>query len=572
MFNLKFIFNKKFLILVIVMAVILPALLPLLRNDFFKMHDHTHVARLYEMDKALKDGHFPVRWSKDLGWGYGMPLFNFYAPLPYYFAEIFHLLGFSFLNSIKICFGATFILAFIGMFLLANKFWGKYGGFLSATAFVYSPYRSVDFYARGALGELFAISLIPLAIWAIFELVEKKTFRKIAAASLIMASLFLSHTVLTLIAIPTLLLIGIFYILLNKDKIKNTLFFVFSLLLALGLSSFFLIPAFFEKQFTKVYELTQGFSYYGHHFLYWRQFLFGTWGYGGSVDGINDGLSFHLGKLNLLLTTVTIILSLGWIIFKRKITNKHLIIFFFTFCSLLLAFLSTYHAKPIWDAIPLMAYIQFPWRLNSFIIVFIGLLTGGGSYYLGKLFKTKIIIGFLILFILLLLKVNTHYFRPENYINPQDLYYTDEYLIKKSSSGIIPDYLPIWVEKEPQKIAENDYQIIAGDPKVTLQESKTQITAISVLAQSPFKIRFNRFYFPGWNLYANGQKANINYKNDKGIINLSLPAGNYDLKLIFTASPIRKFSNVITLLSLGLLLYLICPIFNKKKNRLKENE
>lgn len=565
MFNLKIIFNKRLLILIIVMTMILPALLPLLRNDFFKMHDHTHVARLYEMDKALKDGHFPVQWSKDLGWGYGMPLFNFYAPLPYYFSEIFHLLGFSFINSIKICFGATFVLAFIGMFLLANKFWGKYGGFLSGVAFVYSPYRSVDFYVRGALGELFAISLIPLAIWAILELVEKRTFKKTAIASLSIASLFLSHTVLTLIAIPTLFLIGIFYILLNKDKIKNTLFFIFSFLLALGLSSFFLIPAFFEKQFTKVYELTQGFSYYGHHFLYWRQFLWGTWGYGGSVGGINDGMSFHLGKLHLLLAAITIILSLLWMIFKRKITNKNLIILFFVLCSLLFAFLSTYHSKPIWDAIPLMVYIQFPWRFNSFIIVFIGLLTGGGIYYLGKLFKLKIAIGFLIVFILLLLKVNTHYFRPEDYINPQDLYYTDEYLIKKNTSDIIPDYLPIWVEDKPQQIAENDYQVIAGDPQISLKESKTQITAISVLAKNPFQIQFNRFYFPGWNLYANGQKVNINYKDNKGIVNVFLPAGDYVLKLIFTASLVRQFSNAITLLSLGLSLYLICPIFNKKK-------
>ena len=68
--------------------------LTLFKKGFFKMHDFTHVARLVELDKAVKDGHFPPRLAKDLGWGYGMPLFHFYGPMPYFLGEVFHLIGF----------------------------------------------------------------------------------------------------------------------------------------------------------------------------------------------------------------------------------------------------------------------------------------------------------------------------------------------------------------------------------------------------------------------------------------------------------------------------------------------
>lgn len=545
--------RKKLLVIrysLLVIFLILPSIFPLFRSDFFRMHDYTHVTRLHQLDKALKDGHFPVRWVKDLGWGYGMPLFNFYAPLPYYLAETFHLLGFSFLNSIKICFGLTFFISFLGMFLLAQKFWGSIGGFLAGIAFVYSPYRAVDFYVRGALGELFAISLIPWAIWAVFELVEKKSYKFLSLTAVILACLFLSHTVLTLICFPALIIVGLFAVLLSKDKIKGSILTSLSFVLGLGLAFFFLGPAFFEKEFTKVDILTQGFSHYSHHFLYFRQFLYGNWGYGGSVDGIKDLMSFHLGKGHLFLVVLTLGLSFLWLIWKKKIKKRILVIVFFILLVLTCAFLSTYHAKPIWDAIPLMAFVQFPWRLNSLIIVFIGFLTGGSCFYLEKKIGKKGTLLFLIVAILMVLKLNTRYFRPEKYIDPSDFYYTDEKLIRKEMSGIIPDYMPIWAKEDPPKIAKSDYKIISGDPKLEVFESKTQKVILKVSTNEPSTIQLNRFYFPGWQVFIDKEKIHLNYKENNGIITVDLPQGNYNLILEFTHTKVRTLSEIISAISL----------------------
>ena len=75
---------KRFFLPVAAFLIIIPTILPLFRSDFFRMHDFTHVARLVELDVALKDGQIPPRWSPDFGWGFGMPLLHFYSPLPYY--------------------------------------------------------------------------------------------------------------------------------------------------------------------------------------------------------------------------------------------------------------------------------------------------------------------------------------------------------------------------------------------------------------------------------------------------------------------------------------------------------
>ena len=62
---------------------------PLFAAPYFTHHDDVQVIRLYEMDKCFKDYQIPCRWVPDLGGLYGYPIFNYYAPFPYYVMEGF---------------------------------------------------------------------------------------------------------------------------------------------------------------------------------------------------------------------------------------------------------------------------------------------------------------------------------------------------------------------------------------------------------------------------------------------------------------------------------------------------
>src|SRR3990167_1349066 len=94
---------------------------PLLMSGFFPIHDDTHVARVYEMAKALSDGMFPVRWVSDLGYGYGYPIFNFYSPLPYYVGGFLDLSGLDSLNATKLTMFLGIILSGFSMYLFAKE-------------------------------------------------------------------------------------------------------------------------------------------------------------------------------------------------------------------------------------------------------------------------------------------------------------------------------------------------------------------------------------------------------------------------------------------------------------------
>src|SRR3989338_8621713 len=81
----------------------------LLPPGYFNMHDDLQMMRQLEMEKCFLDLQIPCRWVPDMGYGFGFPLFNFYPPLPYLIGEIFRVIGFSFVVTVKL----TFILSFV---------------------------------------------------------------------------------------------------------------------------------------------------------------------------------------------------------------------------------------------------------------------------------------------------------------------------------------------------------------------------------------------------------------------------------------------------------------------------
>ena len=401
-------FIKKYWLFLLVFLLVLPTIWPLFRNDFFLMHDYTNVARLVELDVGLKLGQIPPRWAPDLGWGKGMPLFHFYPPLPYYLAEVLYLIKVPAVWTIKIIFALNYLAGFYFMYLWAKNRWGKIGGLAAAAAFVYLPYRAVDFYVRGALGELTAMTFLPLLFYALDK-------RRVVLSALSWAAIFLSHNA---IALFSLFFIPLYFLF----NIKNWKKFLLISGITIGLSAFFIIPAFREKNLTIVDSFTTGgFFRYSFHFIYLRQLFSRFWGYGGSILGLEDGLSFQLGWPQ-------VILAVPALFFWRK--NLYL------YVSLAISiYLMTFHAQFIWDKIALLAAVQFPWRLLVFSSTFVAFLSGA----VVKVIKNKLL---LLIIILATVGLNADYFRPEKFIPPEEYYYTDRGKIAAKMSEVLQDYLP----------------------------------------------------------------------------------------------------------------------------------
>ncbi|TSC88575.1 MAG: 6-pyruvoyl-tetrahydropterin synthase related domain [Microgenomates group bacterium Gr01-1014_7] len=205
-----------------------------------------HSARLFEMDKCIKDYQIPCRWVPDLGGSYGYPFFNFYAPLPYYFGELTFLLSNNLAFSIRVLFIVSFFGSYLFIYILSRKYVGNLKAILLALIYSFVPYYLLNFYQRGVLGEMWALMFFAATIYSLIRLREDINIRNLLLSGIFIASLLTSSNLSQIIFVPLVLLVAaiLFF------KIKKSRFLWFSLgslFLGLLLSSFYLLPKVFES-------------------------------------------------------------------------------------------------------------------------------------------------------------------------------------------------------------------------------------------------------------------------------------------------------------------------------------
>lgn len=536
--------KKKFIIPLVLILLSLPTLLPFFSGKFFYTQDHIFVARLHQMSAALMSGQFPVRWAPDLR--YGEPLFNFYAPLPYYFGVPISLV-FNFIQTAKILFILASIFSAFTMYLFCRKLFSKEGALLATALYTYAPYRAVDIYVRGALSEAWAFVFFPLIFYSSLLLSERFNWKRILFLAISLSGLFLTHNVTAIMLLPFLLFFWLYLILKTKNW-KIIFSFIISTVFSLGLSAFFLLPALFERQFIQTKYLLVGYFNFRAHFVAYKQLFSTFWGYGSSLWGPDDGLSFQIGIVHWIVLGIAILT--GYFLRKNKKT-----LIFLTFLVLSFVFsIFLQHNKSafIWEAIPLMAFIQFPWRFLA-ISVFIVSVSGG---LVADYFKDRFKVVYIIL-ILMDVLFNFSYFRPKEY---KDESFFDKFTnIERMQKGedLTKDYLPIWVlSTEGERF--NAPRAEKGEIKVSdLTTSSTKLNfSVQVFSDSLIEVPIN--YFPGWEVKVNNRIYPQNAPVENGLIRFELSEGNYKIDIDFKDTLIRKAGNIVTMsfILIGAILFL----------------
>lgn len=153
-----------------------------------------HSYRLVEFDRVLRDGVLLPRWAPDLYYGYGYPLFNYYAPLIYYVGEAFHLLGAGFQVATKLQVALGVALSAATAYLLGRRFLHSWPAALAAVLYVYAPYHLFDVYLAGELAQAFAWAWPPLALWGLLGLAAGEGLGTLLVTALAVAGLLLTHT------------------------------------------------------------------------------------------------------------------------------------------------------------------------------------------------------------------------------------------------------------------------------------------------------------------------------------------------------------------------------------------
>ncbi len=570
----KRVWERRVLAFILILIITIPAVISLLRTTYFPIHDDQSVARLYLLHKGLTQGTLYPRWVDELGFGFGYPLFNFYPPLVYYVAEGFHLLGLSFIWSIK----ATIILGFmvggVGMWRLSRHFVGEKASYLAVALYTYFSYHAVLTYVRGALAELFAYSLLPFVFLAIVNLGKKLSLQASILWGLMLGALILTHP---LIAAPAMFFVAaflLFYYVISKNN--RYAFLKLSLIgIAIGifLSAFFWLPSLAEKKYTLTDKiLTSELASYKIHYIYPQQFWYSPWGYGGSIAGPYDGMSYQLGKIHITLAVLAIALGSLAILSKkvpRQTSRSFLLLTLLLFFSL---FMTTSYSAFVWDSLGFLWFLQFPWRFLTFTGIFISLVAASLVQFSGALSRKAsrpLIQGGLVIALSLIL-----IFQYQKYFKPQrDLVLTDAqktsyeeiaWNVSRSSFEFIPRGV-LTTKSELNTtipaIGKNDISkssfSIHGNARVEVLEDNFRQKKFSLSADEPTQFRLNTFYFPGWGAKLDGKETQVSDNNKYKLMTVSVPAGEHTLTFTFQDTLARKAANTISLLAVLLVLLLI---------------
>lgn len=538
------------------------SILPLLRDGFFEFHDNTQVVRVYEMGKMLTHNVFPVRWVPDLGYGYGYPLFNFYAPLPYYVGGVFQLIGFDSLLSTKIMIGIGMLLSGITMFFFARKFFGTTGGLLSAILYIYFPYHAVNLYIRGAVGELFAYAFLPLLFLGIFSLFDVKKFypRHLVPFLIFTFGVFLiaiSHNLTFLMMILMLIPSLIVGIVVARSKSLFILVFVSAFIIGVLLSAFFTLPAYFEMRYTNVASQVGGGADFQDHFVCIGQFWNSGWGFGGSIPGCMDGMSFKLGKANILLMAVSIFL-LVYSLYKKKLRVQEKVMITGNTLLLISFFLTLQVSSFIWENVPFMEYIQYPWRFINFISLFISFMAGYIVFSIRKIINKKILYALVGVLVIGIIAMNFKLFMPQRYNDYNSSYYTDQEYINFTVSKISDEYMPKGFQKPENKndLPKELARLKDGNGELFVARNEPIHLKLQYKVSNADEIHINKAYFPSWKSYINGVPASLTPQNNGMVVNIGKGEGTLELKFENTQS--QNIANIISFFAFfGLLIGII---------------
>lgn len=529
---------KKRLQLLLLVLSILP-LVDLLHLGIPAGHDTPdHVARIANFYQSLTEGNIVPRWAGNLNWGYGHPILMFLYPLPSYIASLFRAIGFSFVDATKLVFGLSYIASLFTMYWWVGSQWGRLAGLVASVLYGFAPYRFVDLYVRGAIGEHVAFVFPPLIFLGFLKLAraDRNMVRWGMLASLAIAGLILSHNAVSLMLGPVILFYWLYLLIYEaKDRVSFLVPSFWFLVLGFSLAAFFWMPAFLEGKYTLRDIVTRG--EFSDRFVPPLWLLWSPWNYGGGNEFVKQ-----LGIAQWIAVAGSVMLLVN-----KKVQKVRWFIAGSLAMLLLSLFFMTKASLPVWQTVTILQKFQFPWRLLT-VSVFVIAVMGG---VLVSLLSKKLALFVSIFFLFVSLVSTTAMWRAKAYIVRPESYYTGIY----DSTTDTGESSPIWSVRFMERRPKAPLQVIDGKAEITQVLRTTTRRIYRVKAEATSRLVENTLYFPGWKVFVDGIGVGLQFQDPayRGLMTFWIEPGQHTIEIRFGETKLRMFAKAISLAGLVLL-------------------
>lgn len=481
-----------------------------------------------EVAREWRQGILYPRWAALAHYGYGEPRFIFYPPASWVIgAALGTLLPWKVVPGIYVWLALT--LSGCSMFVLARRWFNRADAAFAAIAYVTNPYYIVMVYWRSAYAELLAGAVLPLFLLCIAEI--DKDRRKLIPLSLLIAAAALTN-------IPAFVMVGYSSVLLalilaiERRSPGILLRVALAGMLGAALAAFYLLPAYCEQKWVNLAQvLSPGVRPEDN-------FLFTT--IADPDHNLFNRLVSVVGMAELVM------LALAALFAWRRRENRHLwgILAIWSFAA---AFLMFAVSSLFWLKLPLLRFMQLPWRWLLCVDVALAIFVTMSS-------RRWLVRSSVFLFVLAVFVWTCAHILPPWWSDYRD--FADMSAAQMSGAGYegTDEYAPAGAD--PYNIDQHAAEVASdsGAPfNLNVQNWAPELKRFTVRENQADKLVLRLFNYPAWEVEVNGYRVKAEARNRTGQMIVPIAAGDAQVRVRFVRTWDRTVGGLVSLVTgLGL--------------------
>jgi hypothetical protein len=536
----------------------LPATWPgfILGDDVF-----AHLIWSRHFADQLWAGEVYPRWLFGMNAGLGSPVFQFYGPVPYYFTALFRPLvshdpeGW---RQLGLAAALAVIASGFTAYAWLRRLTGEKAALIGAVLYMSAPYHlAVDLYQRFAFAELWGFVWMPLVMLSV-----RASMRGGVGA---LAGLSLSYALLIMTHLPTTLLfswVPVAYVLWMAepgDRIGPFVRVTGGMLLGMGLSAIYLVPAMTTQQYVQFDILTSG------HFDVTNNFLFSD----AYVNSVMGTVSHRAGLITLATAALVLFAMLvGGLKKNCGYARERL---FWGAVGTLAVFMMLPPSEPLWRLIPSLQFVQFPVRFNAVLLVACAVLVAlaiSPVLQRGRKLQAILLLGAAFgLLIPSIAALKDHLFLSREIGPPSldrlvELFGTDHpglaTRFKATKSSSCEYLLPKWLPQEQlglslfedvlQKQRRAGKNVTQESPQIQFARWQPPHIELAVETDVEARIKLHQYFYPGWVARLDGGSTRLDVRpsSPDGLLELAVPPGTHRVRIVREALPEERAGQIIS--------------------------
>jgi len=513
-----------------------------------------HLKRFEALITALKEGTFPayIDYSAALNYGYLSKVFYSDVILvPFAALGVFM----DSRSAYEVMLFTITILCGIFMYKAINTIYkSSFTAFIGALLYTFSVYRLFDIYNRGALGEVFAFTFIPIVFLGLYHII-KGDYKKWYIIAIGFSLLIFSHVISTVLTFITVIVLLIIYYKPLLKEPKRIYFLILAGVVTLLITATYIFPLWEQIQSNTFRYESNDWTLPSRaklplNYVLWALLCGFTYPEDITIVGIG------------ILLTVAVFLRFFVKGKSGKLGSVDIGVIIGVFCIIASSAIFPWGRFPF----TLLSFIQYPSRLFLVVTFFFSIAAG---YYLSVIFikyKQRLFVGCLVV----LLTGTTLYLHSDNY-----KYMYAEHIRESNEKPTAGNFFYLnGAEYVPEKVPSGYYIQSRGD-SVEIMNKKAQIMNfdrdknilhIDVITNEPDSLELPLFFYKGYAAQLNDKEIPVS-ESGNGLIQIPVDESG-SVKVYYKGTTIQKISWFTTIISI----FVLCIYIFVGKRKLRHSK